>query len=167
VEPSYRFPPQRYRRHRARLAFLTGRARTTTTTSTIRKNSAAFFIVLVLVVVLDCFPLPADRGRRPRARSGKIPPLPYRPRPRRRARLLSSAGGSRTTTIRSTIRKILRLFFRARPRRRARLLSSPGRTRTTTTTITIRKNPPLSLSSSSSSSCPIAFLGGRIEDDDD
>jgi hypothetical protein len=32
--------------------------------------------LLVLVVVLDCFPRRADRGRRrPRARSGKIPPL--------------------------------------------------------------------------------------------
>ena len=65
-----------------------------------QEKSTRFFIVLVLVVVLDCFPRPAERGRRrPRARSGKIH----------------------------------RLLFR----------------------------------SSSSSSCPIAFLGGRIEDDDE
>jgi hypothetical protein len=36
-------PPQRYRRHRTRLAFLAGRARTTTATSTIRVEAGARF----------------------------------------------------------------------------------------------------------------------------
>jgi hypothetical protein len=70
------------------------RRRTRTGTSTRgrgQEKSRRFFIVLVLVIVLDCFPHRADRGRRrPRARSGKIPPLLYRARPRRRPRLLSS-----------------------------------------------------------------------------
>jgi hypothetical protein len=71
-------------------------------------RSRRFFIVLVLVVVLDCFPRRADRGRRrPRARARKIPPLLYRPRPRRRARLPSSPGRPRTMTTTSTIRKMI------------------------------------------------------------
>jgi hypothetical protein len=121
-------------RHRTRLLSSPGGPRTTTTTSTIRKNPAASLscscpsscsIVFpawrteddddhehdqeefrCFFIVLDCFPRRADPGRRrPRARSGKTPPLLFRARPRRRTRLLSSPGGTRTTTITSTTRR--------------------------------------------------------------
>jgi hypothetical protein len=50
-------------------------------------------LVLVLVVVLDCFPHRADRGRRrPRARSGKIPPPLFRARPYSRSEVIHRAG---------------------------------------------------------------------------
>ena len=124
-----------------------------------QEKSRLFLIVLVLVVVLDCFPRRVDRGRRrARARSGKIPPLLYRARPRRRARFAFLASRPRaTTTPRARSGKIPPFLYRARPRRRARLLSSPGRSRATTSKSTIRKNPASSLSCASSSSCSICF----------
>ncbi len=54
----------------------------------------------------------AERARRrPRARAGKITPLFYRPRPRRRTRLLSSPGRASTTTTTSTSSEKSRRFF--------------------------------------------------------
>ena len=99
-----------------------------------------------VVIVLDWLSSPAERGRRrPRGRSGKIPPLLYRARPRRRARLLCPPGGSRTTTTTSTIRKNPATYFSCCPRRRAR--------------------PRQSCSIARSRRARLAFLTGRASDD--
>jgi hypothetical protein len=108
--------------------------RTTTTTSTIWKNPAASFFVLVLVVVLDCFPRRTERARaRPRARSGKIPPLLFSCSSSSSCSIAFLAGQNEHE---HDLEKSRRFFFCARPRRHARLLSSPDRTRTTASTST-------------------------------
>jgi hypothetical protein len=124
--------------------------------------------LLVLVVVLDCFPRRADRGRRrPRARSGKIPPLLFSCSFSSSCSIVFLAGQTEDDDDHEHDQEKSAASLSCSSSSSCSIAFLAGRTEDDDDHEHDQEKSAASLSCSSSSSCSIAFLAGRTEDDDD